>query len=804
MATASLNFCTECGGLRLRDVKDKLQRLFDEKSITQGVCSICKKTTKSQRTRSSSNSSRGSRTKPRSAHSDNDDTVVKIKQEDDYMDVSLKETKVSECDTTGDEKTTKQGPKTEYNDTNDPDYPTSHHKDNKTRLEPVIKGTRLSTGAIKPKQYQSIENAADADNATTDDSDGDVDFGVETVDSENSYDDFDDTDQIAEVEPDGNDDEVDTDEVKPKLDDSQDSTENASYTGTNGLDPEILELFVKTEEPNRPYQCKFCTAPPFRYVNAFLLHVKQHTGKEPMEKPFKCNRCNKNVLSAYHLGRHHKKLHGKGHRSVKRIKCKTCGKGFTSKNRLAIHETLHSGERPITCDHCSSTFSHVFYRDRHQIAVHNDASKYKCDYDQCSYTCGHSARMKHHKDRHKNMNVTCKVCQLVFKYQYLYERHAAGTRCKPMPQKEEQEQDVDIDITTLEATKCLHPKILELMGKPRRRDFLYRCKLCKDKEFVRPFAFIRHMQEGHQQGLELKRLFFCNLCDNKNGFRTLPQLKAHKMTHSVVRLFKCPHPGCDKDFKSRGDIQTHQLVHKERQHMCSTCGSRFVSATKLRLHDSRIHLGLRPFKCVHCGHGFSTNPQRVIHQNSVHLKLRPYVCEVCGRSFAIREALVIHNRSHTGEKPYSCPHCAYRCVRRDYLRKHLLTHSKEKPLQCIGCGMRFALRTSLVLHQRKCNVKLEVPVESSSTSTTKGWTAPTDGTTVGTTDGTIAYSATSTSTTNMHPYSSAVETIVVRVDPGAIAHAYPDTTTRQEQPGEELSMATDSITAILKLGQSET
>ena len=103
-------------------------------------------------------------------------------------------------------------------------------------------------------------------------------------------------------------------------------------------------------------------------------------------------------------------------------------------------------------------------------------------------------------------------------------------------------------------------------------------------------------------------------------------------------------------------------------------------------------------------------------------------------------------------------------------------------------------------------MKGKVPVESSSsTSESKGWTAPTDGTTVGTTDGTIAYSATSTSTTNMHPDTTAVETTAVRVDPGgAIAHAYSDAGTHRTRSGDELNLATDSITAILELGQMET
>lgn len=55
------------------------------------------------------------------------------------------------------------------------------------------------------------------------------------------------------------------------------------------------------------------------------------------------------------------------------------------------------------------------------------------------------------------------------------------------------------------------------------------------------------------------RPFKCSLC--QSTFNRKTRLKVHLMIHSGKKPFKCNYPGCEKDFREKGNLTSHLKKH---------------------------------------------------------------------------------------------------------------------------------------------------------------------------------------------------------------------------------------------------
>lgn len=118
-----------------------------------------------------------------------------------------------------------------------------------------------------------------------------------------------------------------------------------------------------------------------------------------------------------------------------------------------------------------------------------------------------------------------------------------------------------------------------------------------------------------------------------------------------------------------------------------TCPMRYKTLPQLKRH--KVTHGPKKYICDECKMAFHFKDKLVRHAN-VHERKRPYGCDFsgCGRYFGNQSELTLHKKYHTGETQVQCDICFEKLANQGSLKRHKeIIHDNKKSYPChhVGC-----------------------------------------------------------------------------------------------------------------------
>ncbi|XP_036372547.1 zinc finger and SCAN domain-containing protein 22-like [Megalops cyprinoides] len=154
----------------------------------------------------------------------------------------------------------------------------------------------------------------------------------------------------------------------PQLTAREKPESNPDAAGMNGLAPcdggyaafKSNNTHRRASTREKRFFCSFC-GKGFSFPKQVEIHQRVHTG----EKPFSCTQCRQRFSHSGNLKRHQRV-----HTGEKPFSCTLCEKRFSHLHQLKMHQRIHTGERPFGCAHCGKRFSERSYLRIHQQRSH--------------------------------------------------------------------------------------------------------------------------------------------------------------------------------------------------------------------------------------------------------------------------------------------------------------------------------------------------------------------------------------------------------------------------------------------------
>lgn len=125
-------------------------------------------------------------------------------------------------------------------------------------------------------------------------------------------------------------------------------------------------------------------------------------------------------------------------------------------------------------------------------------------------------------------------------------------------------------------------------------------------------------QQTNEEFRILKRFRNSTNSDNTREMEyvdKIDDLNSPPTATSPAKVFRCTYNQCDKVFASERALKYHSITHSPAIYACSKCFKAFGSMIKLKRH-SMIHDSVRPFGCDHpgCDKSFTTKSNLNVHK----------------------------------------------------------------------------------------------------------------------------------------------------------------------------------------------
>ncbi|XP_050360124.1 zinc finger protein 43-like [Nymphalis io] len=400
-----------------------------------------------------------------------------------------------------------------------------------------------------------------------------------------------------------------------------------------------------------------------------LEEIKQLALREDyVNAMFQCEKCVTSFPNADDLADH---ISLKHKMNSSKYKCTICECSFSSEVSYNYHTNKHT--RRYQCVVCSERFVSKRGVLKHYNMVHCHRTNVEFDYDNNTDNCDNETPQ--HQDpsaQDDQPSFPCEFCGKTFKWRTSLRKHLETHR-----------------IETGE----------------KRKPYCAPCRL----SFTTTSNLQKHVRTSSKHQIQLKlRKLTESLPELTGQDRHKAQLEIRKSVNKSRHQFPCTQ--CDRRFLWRGNLLRHMNSHAAKANgdlICKPCNRTFSSIATYQQHMkiSKKHVSENDFKfmCSDCGKRFPTKSRLRDHINWEHLKNYVYSCDECQKVFKTSNSVYHHKQVHKKDVvEHLCDHCGKPFPNQAKLRSHILgLHSRAAAHKCGTCGARFSWHSCLSRHVRQ-------------------------------------------------------------------------------------------------------